>query len=497
MRMSELLRRLQRLAADESGAVLIYVTLLMPVVVGIGVLAVDFSRLANLNTALQKGADALALAGAAELDRKPTSITRANAAIANILTNKSKFSTTGLTTVTSAGQGIRYLSSLPASDTTAITNANVTTDPLAARYVEVTVTTKTLNTILPASLLGGANITTTSARAVAGFTSALCKTVPMFICNPYEGNGTSLFNALNSASDRRRQIKLQLGNIGGEAQYFPGNYGWLDTPTLGTGANALRDALATKAPNSCYIQDGVSQKTGNITNANDALNVRFDLWAGPFNNSDNNPSYPPAVNVRKGYMPAKGAKGACNPSVAPNVAPSTTNNGRLGRDSAFTDAGGRLGSGNWDYDGYWTANYGTMAKPASLVGYSNANLPSRYDVYRAEIGTIGTGGATDLVAHANANNERGSAMCYSGSTPTDTPDRRVLYVAIIDCQNLNVHGNTVAPLPVMAFGKFFVTEPISNPPDADAGTIFAELIGLSEPGSVSNEVAHDIVQLYR
>jgi hypothetical protein len=88
-------------------------------------------------------------------------------------------------------------------------------------------------------------------------------------------------------------------------------------------------------------------------------------------------------------------------------------------------------------------------------------------------------------------------MCYSGGAPTDNPDRRVVYVAIINCQGLNVHGNNSDPLQVAAFGKFFLTEPIPNPPAADAGTIFAELIDLSEPGSVSNEVSHDIVQLYR
>jgi Flp pilus assembly protein TadG len=487
------LRKLRRFAVDESGAVLIYVTLLIPIAVGFGVLAVDFSRLANLNTALQKAADALALAGAAELDRKPTSITRADAAIANLLANKSKFSTAGLATVTASLGGIRYLQSLPANDATAIGVANVTTDPLLARYVEVTVTTATLNTILPASFLGGNNSSTTTARAVAGFNAAICKTVPMFICNPYEGSGISLFTAALDPALRRRQMKLQLGNGGGDSQFFPGNYGWLDTPMLGNGANALRDALAQKAPNSCYIQNGVSQKTGNIESANDALNVRFDLWDGPFNGDKNNPSYPPAVNVRKGYAPGSGSNGACRPSqVSPN-------NAKLGRDSAFPDAGGRLGNGTWDFDLYWSTNYGTTPKPDGLVGYSNSNLPSRYQVYRAEIETIGSGASTDLVARTSPGpyNEKGAPMCYSGGTPSDNPDRRVLYVAIINCSELNIHGNTGGPFPVLAFGKFFLTEPISNSPDPDAGTIFAELIDLAEPSSVSNEVSHDIVQLYR
>ncbi len=133
------------------------------------------------------------------------------------------------------------------------------------------------------------------------------------------------------------------------------------------------------------------------------------------------------------------------------------------------------------------------------MGYSNSNLPSRYKVYRAEIETIGTGSASDLVAYTSASpyNERGTPMCYSGSSPSDSPDRRVIYVAIINCSSLNVHGNNVGPFPVLAFGKFFLTEPIANPPDPDAGTIFAELVDLAEPGSVSNEVSHDIVQIYR
>ena len=495
MRIKTWVERLREFATSQDASVLIYVTLIMPVIVGIGVLAVDFARLSNLNTGLQKGADALALAGAAELDRKPTSIGRATAAINNLVNNSSRFSTTGITAVRPAVTGIRFLASLPATDATAIAAGNVTTDPIAARYVEVTVVTQTLNTVLPASLLGGPNTATTTARAVAGFTSALCKTVPMFICNPYEGSGVDLFTAVRTASDRRRQIKLQLGNIGGEAQYFPGNYGWLDTPTLGNGANALRNALAERAPNSCYIQNGVSQMTGNIENANHALNTRFDLWAGPFNGDRSNPAYPPAVNVRKGYRPGNGANGACNP----NDNPATPNLARPGRDTAFPFAAGRLGNGMWDFDGYWAANYGTMTKPADLVGYSNADPPSRYQVYRSEISTIGSGAASDLVAHTSGApyNESGAPMCYSGGAPTDSPDRRVMYVAIINCQGLNVHGNNGGPFQVAAFGRFFLTEPVASPPSPDSGTIFAELIGLSEPGSVSNEVSHDIVQLCR
>lgn len=496
--------RLRAFGRDQRATVAVYVSLLLPIIIGGAAISVDLGRLGNLHTSLQAGADALALAGAAELDRKPSSITRADAAIANLIANNDKFAAAPGPIAVSTK---RYLKTLPASDASSITASNVTTDPLQARFVEVVVTPKAFNTIFPISILGGSNTLSTGARAVAGFDAVICRSVPMFICNPYEGGSDSLFDVVASSSLRRKQIKLQLGGGGTNASFFPGNYGWLDSDEIGNGAGALREALAAIRSPACFKQNGVSQKTGNIENANDALNVRFDLWAGPMNSQSTNPSYRPAANVRKGYKLGNGAGGACNPSEVDN--PPNGNQYKLGRDSAFPSAGGRLGNGTWDFDTYWSKNYGTTAKPAALVGYSNANLPTRYEVYRAEVSTIGSGAATDLVnmqsamqdgnalVNPAARRERGTPQCYSGGGVSDNPDRRIIYVAILNCSTLSMTGNNGGPFPVVAFGKFFLTEPISNPPTPDAGTIFAELVGLAEPGSVSNEVARDIVQLYR
>ena len=62
---------------DTDGVILPYVTLMLVVIIGVSVLALDGSRYMSLQTQLQNGADALALAGAAELDRTPTAIERA------------------------------------------------------------------------------------------------------------------------------------------------------------------------------------------------------------------------------------------------------------------------------------------------------------------------------------------------------------------------------------------------------------------------------------
>jgi len=478
MRKISVWRALRTFGRSERGSVMVYVALTMPVFLGLAVLAIDVGRVQNLNTGLQKGADALALAGAAELDRRSDSITRANSAIANLVTNNSNFSTAGQTAVTVASK--TYYSVLPPKDLSALSSGTATTDPTLAHYVAVTVNTQTLNTLFPISLLGGTNSSTTSATAVAGFDSAVCRFTPMFICNPWEGTSTAITDALKDPTQLRRQIKLQAGN-GGSSQYFPGNYGWLSSPTLGNGANALRDALAQVQPTACFDQNGVTVQTGNITSANDALNTRFDLWTGPYISQSGNASYRPAQNVRKGYVAGKGKNAACN------AAATSPNTNKFGQDSAFPGAGGRLGNGVWDFNTYWTTNFGTTAIPP---GWSNANLPSRYQVYQYENGPSG------LTKYKSAIGEVGTPQCYSGGGLSPTPDRRLLYVAVIDCNNLSVHGNSSGALPVTAFAKVFITEPIPLSPAPDAGTIYGELSGIVLPGDADG-VDHDIVQLYR
>src|SRR5450830_1297704 len=66
---------------DTHGMILPYVTVMLVVIIGVSVLALDGARFMYLQTQLQNGADALALAAAAELDRTPTAIERALNAI--------------------------------------------------------------------------------------------------------------------------------------------------------------------------------------------------------------------------------------------------------------------------------------------------------------------------------------------------------------------------------------------------------------------------------
>src|SRR6202790_569580 len=82
---------LKSFRADTDGVILPYVTIMLVVIVGVSVLALDGSRYMRLQTQRRDGADALALAGAAELDRTPTAIQRAITAINILITNSSLF----------------------------------------------------------------------------------------------------------------------------------------------------------------------------------------------------------------------------------------------------------------------------------------------------------------------------------------------------------------------------------------------------------------------
>src|ERR1700722_19591228 len=132
---------------DTDGVILPYVTMMLVVIVGVSVLALDGSRYMSLQTQLQNGADALALAGAAELDRTPTAIERAINAINSLVTNASLFGGGPDRNVQVAR--IRFLSSLPARDSDPILPANQTSDPTLAAFIEVTAEPIRLPTILP------------------------------------------------------------------------------------------------------------------------------------------------------------------------------------------------------------------------------------------------------------------------------------------------------------------------------------------------------------
>src|SRR5262249_61743339 len=117
-------------------------------VIGVSVLALDGARFMYLQTQLQNGADALAFAAAAELDRMPTAIERASNAI-------SKFGGGSNSNVQVAE--LKFLSSLPARDSDPNFPTHIKSDPTRAAFVEGKVGPVNMQNTRPAEIFGGSD----------------------------------------------------------------------------------------------------------------------------------------------------------------------------------------------------------------------------------------------------------------------------------------------------------------------------------------------------
>jgi hypothetical protein len=491
---SKIARNIQLFCNDTRGVILPYVTMMLVIVVGVAVLALDGARFMSLQTQLQNGADALALAGAAELDRLPDSETRAVNAINQLLTNSSLFGSGTDRDVRVAS--ISFYARLPPSDASPITTGTLASSPINARFVAVTVRPVTLRTIFPAALFGGSNAVTTGASAVAGFDQVVCQATPIYVCNPYEMPGLAyeqasgaLQAAATDPAALRRLIRLR-EYPGGDAQYVAGDYGFLVSPTIGGSVSAVINAAAVARPPACFVQNGVNLRPGFLVSAREAFNVRFDIYEGSMSGNQGNADYRPSTNVRKGYVGGGGgAEGnSCGAQAAtgwPIGSPPNQATG-LPLDRTWPHLDGRMGNGDWDFETYWQVNHGASGRPTPAINgtlASNSAPPSRYAVYRHEI-------EQGFVADRSPGGETGAPACYGGGALSDVPDRRVLYAAIINCQSLGLAGEGLTNVPVAAFGKFFLTLPLAR----SQTDLYVELVGLVRPGDGAD---FDMVQLYR
>jgi hypothetical protein len=475
--------------ADTQGLILPYVTMMLIVIIGVSVLALDGARYMSLQTQLQNGADALALAGAAELDRLPDARSRAVRAIDNLVANGTLFGQERRVQVSR----VEFYSRLPADDSRLLSEGTLATDGTNARFVAVTVRPATLNTLLPASFFGGANSVSAGAAAVAGFDQVVCQVAPLYVCNPYEVPGMSYEQASGALQDaivdpakRRRLLRLRQYGERNEP-YAAGDYGFLEAVQLGFDTDEIMDAIAVDRPRACFIQNGVNFRPGALPDVREAFNIRFDIYEGSMSGRQNDPGYRPSVNVRKGYV-GGGSSGACNARPGtdwPIGAPPGQVTG-LPLDREWPFSSGRMGNGSWNFATYWQVNHGADGRaPPDIDGISpgNSDLPTRYDIYRYEIDH-------GYVADRSPGGESGAPACYGAGALSDSPDRRVLYSAIINCQSLGLVGSNQSNVPVAAFGKLFLTLPLQR----SQTDLYMELIGLVKPGDEGN---FEMVQLYR
>ena len=497
---------LKRLGRDTSGALAVWAALGMPVMVGAAAFSVDASRLYNMEHDLQSGADALARAGAAELDGRGDSLVRAQRAVRKLVRNDQRFAADGRADVTVPIDGIRFLHSLPPSDSAEITDAYETLDPSRAKFVEVRLDTETVGTMFPTDLVAGTMRLKMDATSVAGRSARVCGAAPLFVCNPFEGSSTDLYDALKSDSFKRRQFqfKRQTGK-GGKAGWGPGSFGFLQVPGY-SGASGLKEAVGIDVPDTCFDQGGtVRLRTGNVNSLHQGFNTRFDIYEGAMKKERSNPRYAPAANVTHGVVrngcsivsggsggngKGKGKKGGGTSAVNAMGLPRDSCHAAGTCEGTNGSGGGQMGGGDWDIVSYmernhnkarsltigqqtWTFNYGKRTVTPSAP-------PSRYQVYRWEVDTNCVPGEKTYGRNASTD-EEGTPQCHLSGPSTADVDRRVLHAAVLNCAAIEASGGMTSSrdLPVETFVKVFLTEPVGS---GSESTIFGEIIGPVETG---------------
>ncbi|MGW9946116.1 Flp pilus assembly protein TadG [Rhizobium leguminosarum] len=492
-------RVVRRFWNDHRGYVIALTLIAMPMLLGFSLLIIDVGRSSNLHTDLQNAVDAMALAGARELDGRDDAISRAQTSIEKIA-NSAAFSGGGagmslgshITVAYHAGNDagstvtVLFLKSIPANDDTPIPSSMQTTAANDASYAWVIAKPQAMQTIFPVPVGFTRNTINIAADAVAVYHASACDITPLFICNPYEPAGNTS-PAANEQAAADLHTNFAAGNLYGRqiemnstssSNPGPGNFGFLRTP-LGNGANVLAEALATGNPGACYTQDSLDTKTGAVAGPVEAgVNTRFGIYEGSFKGSRNDGRYRPAQNVRSAQKQTgqNGCKGY-DPAMVGSAVGDVTKAVPLGYGSAMSTLGGGKisSSNNWNYANYWSVAQGGTPPSVSAILSNHSSYPptatgtpsrpSAYDVYRYELNTPA------LLNHASANGEvgnptTGGGQCYSGPslsnyTADEYGDRREIFAAIVNCgyEASIGHLNGQKQTQAVAFARMFMTKP--------------------------------------
>lgn len=503
---------IRRFWNDHRGYVIALTLIAMPLLLGFSLLVIDVGRSGNLHTDLQNAVDAMALAGARELDGRDDAIARAQAAIENIA-NSAAFSGGG--TGMSLGSHINvtydagndagstvtvvFLKDIPANDDTPIPSSMETTVSNDASYAWVTAKPQAMQTIFPIPVGFTRDTINVAADAVAVYRASACDVTPIYICNPFEdpagNNDEEAAEALhtNFAAGALYGVQIELHSTSSSSP-GPGNFGFLST--YGNGANVLSEALATGSPGVCYKQDALETKTGaNAGPVEAGLNTRFGFYSGSFKNSRDDGRYRPARNVRAAKKQA-GSCGDYDPVTAGSTVGDPAKAVPLGYGASMsTLTGGKIStSNNWNYATYWNVAQGGAAPSAGTILSNHSSYPSptgapsqpsAYDVYQYELANPA------LISHASANDETGTpatgGQCYNGPdlsnyTAAEYGDRREIFSAIVNCKHeynagrLRGRSDTRA----VAFARMFLTKPAIK--DAGERYLSLEMIDITGQG---------------
>ncbi len=443
-----------KFTASESGAIAVIVVLALGAIMGTAALAIDLSRVWNLDTELQNAADAAALACASQLDRDPGARARGQlAATGTLVQNTQTFASDGLgSNVVIQNNDIVFYSTL--------TPKTVATTDADADYCEVNISPRTVNFAFAAAI-GAINSASPSATAIAELFTAHCTVPPIFICNPNEPGG------FDPAALVGVGVTLKDSSGGGLA---PGNFGLLGLDPLlpgASGLNDIRDAWARVNPMTDCSGRIVQTQPGQLTALAQGLNMRFDIRPQGVHQvpageppTAINPQYTPAMNNVKGML-RSGAQCSIHPQGWGNATqPFTGNNPPAPTEMGFpretcaynsgtcdTDDGGTaMGNGMWDSASYMTVNHG-VPDTSGVPDLDGDGQIIRYEVYQDEL--------TPPIANLPTGEPEVAPVCHFASWQPPV-DRRVIVAAVLNCAGL-AGISTTEPI---AWVELFLTEPM-------------------------------------
>lgn len=444
------------LIKDEAGSVLAYMSVLIPVMMGVIGLAVDASRLYIVNTEQKDLADAAAIAGAYELDGSDTALTRATDAAHNVVTNNPRWAS-------DAEPEAQIVSVLFCKDLIGLPHERqcdgYTTEPKEAYHIEIITEERR---VFPSFLVAVGAVTQprSDAIAIAGSSIVACNTQPLMLCNPYEATGEEF-------DPPPGQMFIFKPKDGGGNEFAPGNFGLVDPPGVtSSGANVTRDLLSLQSNEFCYANE-VNPRTGHAAGPVDAgINVRFDY---KFNCNVNNCSadMTAAPHVIKGAKPKNSSCQQYDAIPGALLYPNDMTTTVIGATTI-----GEADMSEAEKNAYWQFHHGTDWP---------VDIATRYDAYIAELAMTYP---TDWGA------ENPQPQCLPAVAEEIGPSRRTIAAAIVNCLEWGVHGNSVNEIRVDSYAEFFIYKP------AASGQIFTEFVRMMTPDEDDSKLKR-IVQLYR
>ncbi len=504
-------KTLRHLHRDEDGSVIIWSTLVIMIIIALIGLGVDGARILNLNSNLQEIADGAALAGAQQLDGSGDAITRATNAAVTLLQSDatqpvsgnilkwSDVSKSGYVIVDSGADAPKFFTS----------EGVATTDPKVAARIKVTTVVRNVSPTF--SMISHVASLSTSATATAQVSYSVCAPLQSFICNPWEDQEAVKGSASNWTTNILPGQMVKLTNGTGGA---PGNWGFIAPPNVNGNPWNQVPYWSQLRPSSCQVvspsQVVNAVDTGNNgSKAVTGMNVRFD---NPDSKAASSLAAPIVIDGLKSTTNANAAKCANDtPASATQTtllqtdqpgsnyvslcgANTPTVSCPLPRDRDLANLGGNAwqtsykgtGMNNADLVAYWKNHHGGANIPkfydATQAKYVDTN--TRWQVFQMESDTTTYPDAAFTAASEAL--EPSKPFC-SASNPNAGIKRRLVNVAVVDCDYWGIKGGS-NDLPVTTLmAEFFMTEPA----DANGG-IYGELVktyvinGSGSNGSGSN-----------